>query len=174
MNVKILIRAAGRATEQEKAKFIDLVKSRGAVEEKFVREGIERTGAMMVFALIENDVAGVSALKIPLPNYRDGLGRNVKSGYQIQEHRFPYELGYVAVAKEYERNGLGSLLVERVLKLSNGKGIFATTSNPAMIDTILPRAGFQRVGASWTKCKGDGSGECYDLHLMIREPTSRG
>ena len=103
----------------------------------------------MVMAITKHAVVGVAALKVPLKSYRDGIESEAKSGYLIPEDKYPFELGYVAVSADHGGKGIGKALVNNVLELADGHGLFATTSHPAMKKSILPTAGLKPVGTSW-------------------------
>jgi GNAT superfamily N-acetyltransferase len=137
------------ATQGEFDDFVRLVRQGGAVDEHYVRQGIQRKGAKIVLARIERIVVGVAALKVPSKRYRNGIESGMKSGHPIPQNEYPYELGYVAVSQLYGGLGIGKVLVAKVLELSDGQGLFATTSHPAMKDNLLPDAGFEPVGTSW-------------------------
>ena len=171
MNAAFLTCGPQEATPQEKSKFVGLVNSREAVAERFVRAGIERQGAKMVFAFFGEKLVGVSALKMPLNSYRMSIGGAAKSGFRLPLNRFPFELGYVAVAAAYERKGLGRQLVAQAVALSGGSGLFATTSNPAMFEKILPQFGFYAVGKAWASDRKPESGKAAELHLLVRDPV---
>ena len=144
-----------------------MVRAGGAVDEGYVRQGIQRDGAKLVFARIDNEGIGVAALKIPSANYRNGIQRKFKSGYPLPLAQFPFELGYVAVAEAYSGRGIAGTLIDKVVEQSDCHGLFATTSHAAMKETLLPRAGFERVGTSWL------NGENERLHLFILNDRSR-
>lgn len=137
------------ATHDDVEDFVRLVQQGGAVDEYYVRQGIRRHGTKAVFARIDGTIVGVAALKIPLKGYRKGIESEAKAGHPIPQDMYPFELGYVAVSHNHGGRGIGKSLVERVLALSNGQGLFATTSHPAMKDKLLPDAGFALVGTSW-------------------------
>ena len=157
-----------QASADEKESFIELVRSREAVQEEFVRAGIERRGALLIFGFVGESLAGVAALKVPSKSYRSGLSRPQKSGYPLPQQHFPFELGYVAVAQDHEGRGLGTDLVREVVEVSGGKGLFATTSNVGMLEHILPRFGFKRVGQSWAGQQSSEPQITYNLHLLVR------
>ena len=149
------------ATQYELNDFLGLVQQGGAVDEHHVRQGIRRKGAKMVLARIEESVVGVAALKVPLKSYRNGIASEAKSGHLIPEDLYPFELGYVAVSQQHEGQGIGRDLVDKILEVSSGMGLFATTSHLAMKDTLLPSAGFESVGTSWANDQNE------ILHLFI-------
>lgn len=141
--------------------FVRLVQEGGAVDENFVRNGIRRQGARMVVASIDDKVVGVAARKVPLERYRSGIESETKAGYAIPQELYPFELGYVVVPKRHRGQGIGEALVNRVLQISDGHGLFATTGHLAMKDHLLPRAGFELVGTSWKNDQNE------DLHLFV-------
>lgn len=143
------------ATEADLDQFVHLVQQGGAVEEEYVRQGIRREGAKIVMARSGGSIVGVAALKVPLKSYRQGIEGEAKSGHPIPEDLYPFELGYVAVSQSQSGQGIGGALVRKVLKLSSGHGLFATTSNPAMKGSILPASGFETVGTTWTNSKNE-------------------
>ena len=144
--IEYIILNSHDATQGDKADFIRLVTEGGAVDEFYVRQGIERPGAKMVFAKCEDRVVGVAALKVPLRGYRNGIESETKSGHPIPEENYPFELGYVAVDSKSGTKGVGTSLVKEVVKLSDGLGLFATSSHFAMVKKILPRVGFRPMG----------------------------
>ena len=129
--------------------FVRLVQEGGAINEHYVRDGIRRKGTKMVLARIEEIIVGVAALKVPLKVYRNGIESEAKSGHEISQELYPFELGYVAVSEHHRGDGIGKALVNKVVELSDGHGLFATTSHPAMKESLLPGAGFKPVGTSW-------------------------
>ena len=137
------------AGPHEVCEFVRLVTHGGAVKERYVRQGIARDGAKLVFARIDNTVVGVAALKVPAENYRSGIELSAKSGHPLPADQYPFELGYVAVPEAYSGRGIAGALIEKVIELSAGHSLFATTSSPAMMNALLPRAGFKQVGTSW-------------------------
>ena len=171
MTPTLLTRTVEEATLNERETFTRLVQSREAVDGKFVQRGIERPGVKIVFATIGVEVGGVAALKVPTGSYRSRIGERAKAGFLLPEKLFPFELGYVAVAPNFEGKGLAKQLVEKVVSLSDGKGLFATSSNPVMVEHILPKYGFIRVGSPWTGTRSSESIGNYTLHLLVRKAT---
>lgn len=147
--------------------FVRVVRAGGAVDERYVRRGIRRHGAKLVLARIDNEVIGVAALKIPMASYRNGIEGKDKSGYPLAPAQFHFELGYVAVSQGYGGRGVAGKLIDKVIEQSDWQGLFATTSHAAMKDTLLPRAGFERVGASWLNRENER------LHLFVLNHQSR-
>lgn len=147
--------------------FVGLVRDGGAVDEHFVRRGVRRTGTKIILARFEGAAVGAAALKVPLKEYRNGIESEAKSGHPIPEDLYPFELGYVAVSKDHGGRGIGRGLVNKVLELSEGHGIFATTSHPAMKENLLPEAGFEALGAPWANAQNQL------LHLFVLNKQRR-
>jgi hypothetical protein len=102
------------ATLDEIEDFVRLVQQGGAVDGGYVRLGVRRQGAKMVFAKIDGTVVGVAALKVPLKIYRNGLESEAKSGHPLPQGVYPFELGYVTVRNNFGgRGALGKLWLER-------------------------------------------------------------
>lgn len=146
---------SANATKQDLDDFVRVVRAGEAVAEHYVRNGIGRKGVKLVFAKVDDTNIGVAALKVPLKTYREGLESSQKSGHSIPVARYPFELGYVAVNSDHAGKGIGRSLVNSVLTLSSGCGLFATTSNPAMQKSILPNVGFIPVGKSWLNAQNE-------------------
>lgn len=152
------------ATKEQVDTFVELVGSGGAVDEYYVRKGVVRSGANIIFAEVDGLAVGSAALKVPSVGYRSGLQRAAKADYSLPENEYPYELGYVSVSPKYSGQGIAKALVAEVLRLADGNGIFATTSHPAMKDFILPSFKFVHVGKAWENESGD------ILFLLVRKP----
>lgn len=142
---------------------VPLVSSGGAVDEKYVRLGVVRLGAQIIFAEVAGRTVGVAALKVPSVEYRSGLQSATKADYSLPESEYPYELGYVSVSPEHAGKGIAKALVKEVMSLGEGSGIFATTSNPAMKDGVLPSFEFVPAGKTWKNANGD------TLALLVRD-----
>lgn len=143
------------ATKEDVDTFVKLVGSGGAVDEEYVRTGVVRPGAQIIFAEIDGQAVGVAALKVPLAKYRSGLQCATKADYSLLEGEYSYELGYVSVSPKHSRQGIAKALVAEVLCLAGGNGIFATTSNPTMKEHVLPDFNFFPVGKTWENQSGD-------------------
>lgn len=165
--IEFIVSDGRSAPPSEIETFVHMVGAGGAVDECHVRRGIRRDGAKLVLARIDNEIIGVAALKIPIASYRNGIESKDKSGYPLPLAQIPFELGYVAVSQAYGGRGIASMLIDKVIEQSDWHGLFATTSHAAMKETLLPRAGFERVGTSWL------SGENERLHLFILNQKSR-
>lgn len=144
----------GNAKPEEVDTFVNLVKSGGAVDEIYVRKGVVRPGAQLTFAEDAGQTVGVAALKVPSHEYRSGLQSAMKAYYSLPDSDYPYELGYVSVSHGHLGKGIAKALVAEVMRLADGNGIFATTSNQVMKVSVLPSSGFQSVGKTWANTSG--------------------
>lgn len=152
------------ATQDEVETIVKLVSLGGAVDEYYVRQGVNRPGARVVFAEVNGETVGVAALKIPSVEYRSGLQGSTKAEFSLPSKDYPYELGYISVLPDHGGRGIARRMIEIVLGLSEGKGFFATTSHPAMRDGLLPSFDFRLAGNAWE------NKSAVILNLLIREP----
>lgn len=91
----------------------------------------------LAFLAIQGIVVATGAIKRPLPSYRQSTLD--KTGIALPEAVFPYELGWIYVLPEYEKQGHGKALVAALLASIKGKGVFATTrTNNEGMNLILP------------------------------------
>lgn len=97
-----------------------------------------------------NRIVGAGVLKDPSTNYR--CNKFAEAGVAIDGYEDAPELGYIVVAKDRERQGLGERLVRAVANPLT-KGCFATTDDPTMFRKLV-RAGFSRQGQEWQGVRG--------------------
>lgn len=93
------------ATTEDVDTFVMLAGSGGADGAEYVRIGVVRPGAKIIFAEVGGEAAGVAALKVPTVGYRSGLQSTVKADYALPTSEYPYELGYVSVLPKHSRLG---------------------------------------------------------------------
>lgn len=144
--------------------FMALVLAGGEVS----KEGLEhrvRSAASLVFLGLGCCLSGVAALKTPEPHYRTDVSR--KSGIELREPDFPYELGWVFVMPHARERGFSTDLTQMALSTAQGAGVFATSraDNPAMHAT-LAKFQFTEAGRMWPSTRGD-----YNLKLFVRGAT---
>ena len=156
------VRIPAQANDEERSAFFHLVPAGGAVTEQAVRAGLPRAEALVICA-DGSGIVGVAALKVPQPRYVAGLASASKAGYALPEEQFPLELGYVAVEEASRGKGIGKKLCAEVVRLADGRGIFATTGDDDMRHMILPRLGFEDAGKGWM-------GQQENVFLMVRKP----
>lgn len=156
-----IIAAGPSLTDAQVETAVELVKIGGAVKENNVRTGVKRKNAKIVFAMNEGQIIGVAALKDPEASYRKGLESEEKSNYKLPLESYPFELGYVAVSPDHQKNDIGMKLTQKACSLAEGKGMFATTSSTLMKEKVLDRLGFVSVGKPWKNDEGK------ELYLLV-------
>ena len=157
----IVVCPPDKCSDETIQRILDLICDGGAIPAS--RDTIEKRvlGAKsVVYLKRDGEIVGIAALKVPVQSYRDRIGE--ETGFPIPEQRFPYELGYVVVDASAQGQNLSPKLVDAVLDVAGGKGLFATTSSAAM-HKILPRAGFVKGGEDYEK------DDAEKLTLYVRE-----
>ena len=107
-------------TKDEVDTFVKLVSTGGAVNGYFVRQGVKRPGAIVVFSEMNGRTVGVAALKVPSDEYRSGLQSTAKANCSIPHKDYPYELGYVSVLPDHGGRGIARRMIEIVLGFADG------------------------------------------------------
>jgi predicted GNAT family N-acyltransferase len=158
--------ATGQAqdfSDTEREEFRRLVKEGGEVPDVILRRNIQRA-KRLVFMRNSEALIGTAALKIPELSYRERVGR--KSGVEIPESRFPFELGYVVVAPSEREKGHSRTLVEAALNSTMTAAIYATSRvDNIWMHRTLEKFEFGKAGAPYTV-------DDHRLQLFLREPTS--
>jgi predicted GNAT family N-acyltransferase len=141
--------------------------------EGLVRAGGEVAGAglpvriteakVLACHFVEGQLAAIAALKNPKQSYRAKI--LARSGFDLDQERYPYELGWVFVVPQHRGARLSRPLVKACLASANNAGVFATTrqDNEPMQRT-LKRYGFAQAGDVYKSERGDAS-----LVLFLRE-----
>ena len=126
------------------ALFQALVLEGGEVDPNDLPQRIARA-QRLAFALFDDNLVGVGALKSPNSSYRKSVF--TKSGTPRSPSAFPLELGWVYVKPEYRGCGISGRLVQELMATARGKNVFATsrTDNHAM-HRSLEHSGFVRDG----------------------------
>jgi GNAT superfamily N-acetyltransferase len=160
--IQIVARHPNDCSPSELHDFMALVLAGGEVS----KEGLEdrvRSAASLVFLGLGCCLSGVAALKSPEPHYRKEVSR--KSGFELTEADFPYELGWVFVMPHARGRGFSADLTRMALSCALEVGVFATSrvDNAAMHAT-LAKSRFVQVGLTWPSTRGD-----YNLKLFMRK-----
>ena len=161
--MEILAGAPHEFGDDERTAFDKLVRKAGEVSGD-VLEGNIRNAKALVVGVYRGCVQGTAALKRPQASYRTRIGG--KTGVDIADDKYPYELGYVVLAPEMRGRGLSHQLVSKALEYASRKGVFATTriDNVPMLAT-LARAGF-------SPARKDYAGhETRVIRLLVRAPS---
>lgn len=127
--------------DQKKKEIITLIKEGEAVDEYFLKLGIDRA-KMIVGCFDENKLIGVGVIKRPLESYKKRIFSESITNDDIRNYDF--ELGYLSVDKVYQRHGIASEIVRILLNQFN-TNIFATTRHSGMRKILLAN-GFHESG----------------------------
>lgn len=112
----------------------------------------------MVLVTNDNDeIVGLGAIKRTRKDYAAETAK--KSGFEFEDKTS--ELGYVAVHKHYEGEGIAKAMVRFLLECFQDE-LFATTYNKRMAK-VLERYGFCKRGHTWRNMDNTA-----DISLYIR------
>ena len=136
----------------ELASFSLRARESGEVTSLGLNERIQ-AAARLVFCEENAVLIGIAAIKRPLDSYRFSLSR--KSGVNLSQAAWPFELGWVFVAPSARGKGLSSKLVACAVE-EIGAALFATsrTDNKFMQSTLL-KFGFAPEGDDFPSSNGD-------------------
>lgn len=149
-------RLPNRVSLKELARCTAIVKRGDAVDPDSAQLELPRA-EMLAIASIRMDIVGVGAIKRKRPAYALQIAES--SGFSFDQDT--QEVGYVAVERAHQGQGLSGRIVAELLSRREGS-LFATTSDGRMKKT-LANAGFVQKGAEWNGRKGQ------KLSLWIRE-----
>ncbi|NVK20804.1 MAG: hypothetical protein HWE30_19165 [Methylocystaceae bacterium] len=128
-----------------------MIKDGGAVKGSLqaIRERVRRAHLVAIARSDDQRIIAVAALKKPATTYRKGLSE--RSGYGLSEEKFPIELGYLTVLKEWrgpdvEGVWLSSVLLQKLMEKVGQRGAFATTKIERLCQDVLPDLGFEFCG----------------------------
>jgi GNAT superfamily N-acetyltransferase len=159
--IQIVARVPNDCSPIELDDFMALVLAGGEVSKEGL-EGRVRSAASLVFLGLGCCLSGVAALKSPEPHYRKDVSR--KSGIELSEADFPYELGWVFVMPHARGRGFSADLTRMALSCAPEAGVFATSrADNAAMHATLAKFGFAEAGRTWPSTRGD-----YNLKLFIR------
>lgn len=158
---RIFAKAPKDASTNELERFIDFVNASGEVASGGLNRRV-RGAESLAFLQVADQFVGIAGLKNPEAAYRASVAQ--KSGFELQENVFPFELGWVFIECAMRGKGLSFPLCELALKAAGTRGVFATsrTSKEGM-HAVLAKLGFTRVGRQYESKQNDG-----DLCLFVR------
>lgn len=95
-----------------------------------------RNARLLAFDYRDEQIVGISALKVRPVHYRKGIFRKARSRAIVDA--YPYEVGWVFVAEAWRGNHLSRPLVDAALAGASGEGAYATSrqSKVAMHRTL--------------------------------------
>lgn len=158
----IRIEEPNNCTSDDLEQFESLVKLGNEVNSKGLRNRILSAKWLLFLYEEDNKLAGISAIKQPKEKYKKEIFFKSKSGENPEIFR--YEVGWVYVEEQYRGKGYSIELLNKIVELSNGEPLFATTkeSNTPMKKTLY-KYGFQESGETYPSIRGD-----YKLNLYLR------
>ena len=126
--------------------FERLVIEGGEVDDGGLRGRIHRAYWLTFVRNCGGFLTGAGALKQPGPNYKTSVFK--KAGVPDEESEYHYELGWIVVEPNSQRQGLSRIIVRELLDQAGRHGVFATTreGNEPMARTN-ERFGMVRLGA---------------------------
>lgn len=160
--LRVFVQDPKECTSIQLADFKALLLAGGEV----IQEGLEdriRSAVQLVFLSVGCCLRGIAALKRPLQSYRRGVA--AKSGIQLLEKDYPFELGWVFVMPSARGRGFSLDLASAALTAVDAHGVFATsrTDNVGMHAT-LARCGFLPAGKPYPSGRGR-----HQLRLFLRK-----
>ncbi|MCH7914906.1 MAG: GNAT family N-acetyltransferase [Deltaproteobacteria bacterium] len=162
----LAVKAPDACSSDEIKDFLELV-GQGEEVEPGGLAGRVRKAAALVFLHVDNQLAGVAALKNPNDGYRSSVFR--KAATETPANEFPFEVGWVFILQRYRGKRLSRKLVEAALSRSEARPVFATSraDNKAMHRT-LSACGFSREGTAYAS---DMSNQLLELFTLRQHPT---
>lgn len=155
--ISVVVKPPSECSAVEIDKFQENVLAQGKVVEEGLRDRIKRAVGL-VFLYVENDMAGIAAMKHPYKSYKSDV---FKKARVPKAENFTKELGWVYVPARHQGNRYSRMLVEAAMRLVEKDSVFATTSSNRMRST-LERFGFTLAGDQFASKEGDS------LQLYIR------
>lgn len=139
---RIECKAPHQFTPAARALFIEIVKEGDEVD---ITPERVLNAKCLAFCWLEGELAGVAAIKRPNDSYRSKIER--KTGIKLMKEAWPFELGYVSVRSQFQRQGHAKALVNAALETTGNTSVFATVriDNEGMI-AVLRAASFVRSG----------------------------
>ncbi len=111
-----------------------------------------KSAEILGFNYIENEIAGVAALKNPDINYKNSVFKKANIPDKVNEYIF--EIGYAYTKEHFRRRNVCYDLINKLIDISPSKKIFATTRiNNTGMQVLLERIGFQKEGIKFKGIK---------------------
>lgn len=134
-DIELIVRTPDELSPAERSAFIALVVEGGEVAGVGLETNVANARVLILLTR-GGDFVGCAALKRPQGTYRKKLIK--KSGTDLGEDAFPFELGYIFVREAVRRRGQSHRLVEAALARADNAAVFATvrTENSAMQRTL--------------------------------------
>jgi GNAT superfamily N-acetyltransferase len=147
MNVMLSVLPQRELGAEARAALVAMILEAGEVNPDTLSALIDRAIGF-VFARIDGALVGVGAIKRPYDSHRRDVFSWAKCGLDPTE--FPFELGWIYVKPEAQGNRIASQLVEKLMPLTNGERVYATSRvNNHRMHSSLKRFGFNAVGTPY-------------------------
>jgi predicted GNAT family N-acyltransferase len=147
-------------TPQQLADFEKLVIEAGRVDRQGLAQRIRNASRLLFLSESNGQLVGVGALKRPRLGYRSKVFAKARATAPSDEYRI--ELGWVAVAKSHQGQGLSRRIIGQLVSLAEDENLFATTRADARAMRFAGDYGFRRTGEPYSSDRG------YDLVLYLR------
>lgn len=167
MIYKYIHKLPDECTEEELAKFVEMVKKGDEVDPDGVEDRVKE--ALVLIYCYENEsLVGIGALKSPRTSYRNKVFRKASSPELREQYKL--ELGWIFIEENKRGQGLSSAIVKEALRNAKGNGVFATTrcQNIPMRRTNLSM-GFKISGKPF---KSDRVDKDYLIDLFVLRPEN--
>src|SRR5215475_13750208 len=151
--------------QQELTDFENLVIEAGTVDPEGLTERIRDASRLLFLRESNGRLVGVGALKHPLLSYRSRVFAEARATAPADE--YPIELGWIAVAKSHQGQGLSRRILGQLISLVENENLFATTRADARAMRFATDYGFKPAGKPYP------SGRGYDLILYLRDAKAK-
>lgn len=147
MEMRVECRAPSECGLAEIKAFCRFVYQGGEVDKKGLQDRIKRA-ATLVFLYAGDDLAGIAAVKRPVPAYKRRVFE--KAGFPDAASGFSMELGWVYIEPWHRVKKLSRQLVDAAIDSVRGEALFATSrSDNGAMHATLARFGFVMAGSPY-------------------------
>ena len=154
------VKEPNECSDVELDKFYELVKEGGKVEIKGLKARINKC-VILGFCISDNEIIGVSSIKRPSRNYREGIISKAQIDRKYNE--LDFELGYSFTDKNYRKKGISTNIKTRLLDWMKDYGgtIFSTTAISSSQNFLLQNE-FKHYGITYDG-KNDKNLKYYEI-----------
>lgn len=140
----ITVKPPSDCTPLELESFASLVIAGGEVQQNGLHQRI-KNAFLLGFASDKGQMVSVAAIKYPSRKHAKDVFES--SGSVLSPDDYPLEYGWAFTEKSHQNQGLGTAVLEQLLKDSGNRSMWATTRETNQsIHRILERHGFVRNG----------------------------
>jgi len=141
--IELIVRMPDELSPAERSAFMAMVTKGGEVAGPGLETNVAKAKALLLLRIGEEFV-GCAAVKHPQTTYREKIAE--KSGIDLGQDRFPFELGYFFISEATRGRGQSHWLVEAALASTDGAGVFATArADNVPMQRALAKAEFKTV-----------------------------